>query len=366
MPIIIQSNIGAILSGGALSMSYSPVTTATEGVAYTGATPSTSGGTAPYTYSIHAGALPTGFSLDTSTGVISGTDSGTETQTGIVLRVTDNVGATVDSSSFSITVSADSADYTAFMARANALVTVDAGHISKYRALINGLNSDFGGALATKLDALYVFKTQASPSNGLALLNLVQNAYDVTQHGCSFTADSGFTGVAASTTDYLDTGFNPTTAASPKFLQDSASYGVVIVGSDQGGTVLQVMGEGASSSFNHIFPRYGSGDNHAYFRINSSTASGQSAATVSTALGHYTATRSSSSQNYGYIDGTDQSVTTDASAAPENANFYILSNDDPVLGHSNNGFGGTVSAAYIGGYLTPTEVGYLVSRLASW
>lgn len=89
-----------------LSMSYTPVTTATQGVAYTGATPSTSGGVAPYTYSIHAGTLPSGFSLNSSTGVISGTDSGTETQSGIVLRVTDNVGTTFDSASFTITVGA--------------------------------------------------------------------------------------------------------------------------------------------------------------------------------------------------------------------------------------------------------------------
>ena len=45
--------------GGALACSYTPVTTATYNVAYTGATPSASGGTAPYTFS-NTGTLPTG------------------------------------------------------------------------------------------------------------------------------------------------------------------------------------------------------------------------------------------------------------------------------------------------------------------
>lgn len=93
-------------SGSALAMTYTPVTTATQGTPYTGATPSTTGGTAPYTYSILSGTLPIGLSLNTSTGVISGTPSNVETDTGIVLRVTDNVGTTKDSASFTITISA--------------------------------------------------------------------------------------------------------------------------------------------------------------------------------------------------------------------------------------------------------------------
>jgi hypothetical protein len=95
----------------ALAMSYTPVTFGTYNVAYTGATPSKSGGTAPYTFSMQAGTLPTGITLNTSTGVISGTDStdstGT-TATGLVLRVTDSAGspAHIDSSSFSLAIAA--------------------------------------------------------------------------------------------------------------------------------------------------------------------------------------------------------------------------------------------------------------------
>lgn len=49
------------------------------------------GGTAPYTWTILSGALPSGLSLNTSTGVISGTPSGNN-QFNFVVRVTDSAG----------------------------------------------------------------------------------------------------------------------------------------------------------------------------------------------------------------------------------------------------------------------------------
>lgn len=58
----------------------------TVGVSYTGAL-TASGGTAPYTYSISAGSLPGGLSLNTSTGAITGTPttSGTYTFSGMAV-----------------------------------------------------------------------------------------------------------------------------------------------------------------------------------------------------------------------------------------------------------------------------------------
>lgn len=107
------TNVAALspAAGVSLSMSYTPVTSGTYNVAYTGATPSTSGGTPPYTYSIQAGTLPTGITLNTSTGVISGTDStdsGGHTSSGLVLRVTDSAGspAHIDSSSWALAIAA--------------------------------------------------------------------------------------------------------------------------------------------------------------------------------------------------------------------------------------------------------------------
>jgi hypothetical protein len=67
------------------------------------------GSATPFTYSLQAGTLPAGLSLNTSTGAISGTPTTVETKTGIVIRATDANSATADSNSFSITISASNA-----------------------------------------------------------------------------------------------------------------------------------------------------------------------------------------------------------------------------------------------------------------
>lgn len=67
---------------------------ATRGIAYN-TSPSVAGGWAPYTYAVVAGGLPAGLSLNTSTGVLSGTPS-TAGNASFTLRVTDALGATSD------------------------------------------------------------------------------------------------------------------------------------------------------------------------------------------------------------------------------------------------------------------------------
>ena len=94
-----------------LSCSYTPVTSATYNVAYTGATPSPSGGSGSYTsYANTGSSLPPGITLNTSTGVLSGTDStdsGGATYPGIQLQVTDSLSNTANcGTSFTITVAA--------------------------------------------------------------------------------------------------------------------------------------------------------------------------------------------------------------------------------------------------------------------
>ena len=77
-------------------LSGSPPTLATFGKAYTGSF-TLSGGKAPVTYAIVGGTLPAGISLNTSTGVISGTPSDTTyTDRTITIRVTDAEGQTND------------------------------------------------------------------------------------------------------------------------------------------------------------------------------------------------------------------------------------------------------------------------------
>jgi hypothetical protein len=88
------------------TLSYTPVTSATQGSVYTGATPTPSGGTPTYVYSISSGTLPTGLSLNSSTGGIGGTPTVIAASTGLVLTVTDANGIAASSSPFTITVAA--------------------------------------------------------------------------------------------------------------------------------------------------------------------------------------------------------------------------------------------------------------------
>ena len=87
-----------------LALSYSPVVSGSQNAAYTGATPVALYGTAPFTWSLQAGTLPTGLTLNTSTGVISGTPTVVQTATGLVLRVTDATSAHADSAAFQIAI----------------------------------------------------------------------------------------------------------------------------------------------------------------------------------------------------------------------------------------------------------------------
>jgi hypothetical protein len=92
-----------------LTISGTPVTTATVGVPYAGFTVSGGGGVPPYHYSVVAGTLPTGITLNTSTGLVSGTPTVEQTQTGIVIRVTDAAVQTADLAPFQIEVAPDGA-----------------------------------------------------------------------------------------------------------------------------------------------------------------------------------------------------------------------------------------------------------------
>ncbi|MFN7975087.1 MAG: putative Ig domain-containing protein [Acidobacteriota bacterium] len=76
-----------------LSISPATLPNATLGVPYS-QTVTASGGTAPYTYAVTAGALPTGLALNAGTGVISGTPT-TPGSFSFTVTATDSAGCTV-------------------------------------------------------------------------------------------------------------------------------------------------------------------------------------------------------------------------------------------------------------------------------
>jgi hypothetical protein len=72
--------VAANLAGGAPTVAYSQTINA-------------QGGTSPYTFAVTSGALPTGTTLNTSSGVISGTPSAANTFS-FTITVTDSLGFT--------------------------------------------------------------------------------------------------------------------------------------------------------------------------------------------------------------------------------------------------------------------------------
>lgn len=89
-----------------LDISRTAIGVATQGVAYSGFMVSATGGVPPYIYSIQSGELPSGLSLSSSTGVVSGTPTTTGSSSAIVVRVTDAVAQTADLAGFTVTVTA--------------------------------------------------------------------------------------------------------------------------------------------------------------------------------------------------------------------------------------------------------------------
>jgi len=102
----VLSNTATVVTGAAAAGTPTILTTTlpggTIGFVYS-ASPQASGGTAPYTWTLSAGTLPTGLSLNAATGAITGTPSAGAGTTNITLRVTDNAAAS-DTQALSITL----------------------------------------------------------------------------------------------------------------------------------------------------------------------------------------------------------------------------------------------------------------------
>lgn len=63
-----------------------------------------SGNATPFTYTLQAGTLPAGLTLNSATGAISGTPTTVGTQAGIIVRATDADGVTASTNAFSINI----------------------------------------------------------------------------------------------------------------------------------------------------------------------------------------------------------------------------------------------------------------------
>lgn len=195
---------------------------------------------------------------------------------------------------------------------------------TNYDTLICGLQTDgnFAG-----LDGLYIWA--APTTTNAANINLVNPGTfngTPTNGSPTFTAYHGYTGDAAAF--YIDTGFNPSTATSPNFVQNSATIGVYNLSSRTTGQNWWAQGNIAGSS-NNLFILYqisqglGSINSNGNVNLNNSNAQGA-----------YTLNRVASNQELAYTnDGETPSTFSDTSQTVINSKFIFFA--------FNAGFGWT-------------------------
>jgi hypothetical protein len=82
-------NLALTIAPTALQITTSSLPNGQVGTSYT-ATLAATGGTTPYTWSLTSGTLPTGLSLNTSTGAIAGTPTAAVTSSGLTFKVSDS------------------------------------------------------------------------------------------------------------------------------------------------------------------------------------------------------------------------------------------------------------------------------------
>ena len=106
---LVADGIAETLGGGSTPIAFTgtiPTLEGTVGAAFSEDLSSYFSGTeTPFAYTVQSGTLPAGLTLNSSTGVISGTPTTPGTATGIVIRGTDATPDTDDSNSFSIDIS---------------------------------------------------------------------------------------------------------------------------------------------------------------------------------------------------------------------------------------------------------------------
>ena len=235
----------------------------------------------------------------------------------------------------------------------------EGGNVANMTAFICGLVTDgvITGNLSTTgcgttLDALYVFAQQNSADS---FLNLCDTSYTITQGGTNtFTSYVGWNGFNTSGGS-LDTNFNSTTATSPNYTQNSASFGFWSVAvTNEAIAEMGTSNTGATGESN-IYDHYTDGD--FYVRANNGTLGGVSSPGTK---GLFVADRPNSSNIIPYWDGISQGTQTVTSQAPYNGVFFI---GVSLTGSSSNQ---QFAEAHIGASLGATLNLALYSRLRTY
>jgi hypothetical protein len=188
----------------------------------------------------------------------------------------------------------------------------------------------------SKLDALYLMNVETAQAARLNIKN--PGTFDLTATSSpTFTAKVGYAGDGAAA--FLNTNFNPTTATSPNYAQNSAS--VFAWALKQGTDLGAGIGQTSVNANSYTFPNFT--DGNAYGRANNATA--MSVAT-SDGRGLLHANRSASGATQLYKNGASVATGSEASSAPDNSNISILRSHTRFYsaGVAMAGFGASLSA----------------------
>lgn len=224
-----------------------------------------------------------------------------------------------------------------------------------------GLVSDLIGSLKTagvwaKLDRLWLFAAENTQS---ATIDLAARISATPTGSPTFTADRGYTG---STSAYLDTGFNPSTATTPHYALDSAHISFWLRTSIADGTAVQMgSSTGTVTGATSISVSW---NGSLFFAMNDpNTDAGRSAPV--TRSGYWTVSRISSTTATAYQDGGSAVDNSIASAAVPNENILVngLFN---FGGAYTNGTTEQFSMASIGGGLTAQNVADFHTALSTY
>lgn len=192
----------------------------------------------------------------------------------------------------------------------------DDTHKAAYDALICGLvaqNSTISGTLFSRLDGLWMLR---AADTTVYKLNLISSSFPLTQTGAvTFVANAGVT--SDGMTGFYDTGFNPSTASSPQYVQDSGTIAActtaaltggsgVFIGLSEGGVTSQLVDLGVISGI-----------------VN--TNAGIIGAGAGAAL--YQVSRTGSTTSDLYTNGSSDGSSVAPSAGLGNGNFYVLARD---------------------------------------
>jgi hypothetical protein len=226
---------------------------------------------------------------------------------------------------------------------------------------MNGANSG-SGACGSTLDALYILATNNTTT---ASLNLCGTSYSLVTHGTTtFTPD---TGIAGSTTGYLDTQFVVGSATTPNMTQNSGSFGAYDrTSSTVTSATATIMGAQYSSGQSYIQPLPSSTTIAADINSNTFAAAGTNSNRQGAWIVNRDPTNGATTVTiYGpHGSSTPLSSTSDASHAIAGVfSFVILAQGGSTPAKFSTD---QISAAFIGGGLTGTQAAAINNRINAY